>query len=267
MVMKPVTHRILLALLPLFAGCTSLDLNIADFGREIDRTAGVADIVCLWEPAEGVGMDGLPTRGFAGQILFFVKGQSEPVKVNGDVRIYVFDDQGTEEEQKRPLHEFNFPADAWNIYLSPTNLGTAYQVFVPYTRKGGMQANCALRVRLAATDRMPVFSKLANVALPGRVAPTTTKDTAAPSPLAPGTDAAGPDLEALMKQAAVHRTSPEMGGGASAVRLQRLRQAAESAVQNADYTVNAENETETAHFETEAPVSRRYRMSGTAQSR
>jgi hypothetical protein len=265
MSMKSVTHRILLALLPLLAGCTSLDLNLAEFGREIDQTGSVGDIVCLWEPAEGVGMDGLPTRGFAGQILFFAKGGAEPVKVNGDVRIYVFDDQGTEEEQTRPLHEFNFPPDAWNIYRAHTNLGTAYQVFVPYTRKGGMQANCALRVRLAAADRVPVYSKIANVALPGRVVPT--KDTAVSAPLTQATDAAGPDLEALIKQAAVQRTAAEMGGGASAVQLQRLRQVAESSVRTADYTVNSEDQTESAHFETEAPVSRRYRMSGTGQSR
>lgn len=248
----------------MFAGCTTLDLNLADFRREVDQTASVAEIVCLWEAAEGVGLDGLPTRGFAGQVLFFVKGQAEPVKVNGDVRIYLFDNLGTSEEQSRPLHEFNFPGDAWNAFLAKTNLGKAYQIFIPYTRKGGLQANCALRVRITAPDRKPVYSKLATVALPGRVNPAKA---AAPTTVAAPPDRSPDTLDQLVQQAAIHQASARMGvRQPPATQLHRLQQAAESAVQHADYTESSAANAESAGFESETPVSRRYRMSDSVES-
>lgn len=264
--MQPLMARLLLVCLPLLAGCTAFDLNLADFRREVDQTAGVAEIVCLWEAAEGVGLDGLPTRGFAGQVLFFVKGQVEPVKINGDVRIYVFHDQGTAEEQSRPLHEFNFPGDAWNAYLAETNLGRAYQLFIPYTHKGGLQSKCALRVRLSSPNRLPVYSKLTTIALPGRVDPAKAAATAAaraPRDRSPDT------FDQLVEQAAIRQTSAQMGVRQPSAQLNRLKQAAESAVQTADYTEASTDQTESAHFETEEPLPatiRRYRMTGTVES-
>ncbi|WP_437228244.1 hypothetical protein SH661x_000799 [Planctomicrobium sp. SH661] len=130
----------------------------------------VVEIICVWQPGEGTGMDGLPTRGFAGQILFFAMGEKVPVRVDGKVRIYVFDDQGTEEEQQKPIHQFDFDSTAFQSFLTQTNLGTAYQLFIPYTRKGDMVANCTLRVRYSPDEGSSVYSKMATVTLPGTVA-------------------------------------------------------------------------------------------------
>lgn len=260
--MKSFHHRLLLALVPFLAGCTSLDLNLTDFSRTVDQTTSVGELVCLWEAAEGVGLDGLPTRGFAGQILFFVKGQPQPVRVNADVRIYVFDNQGTSEEQSRPLHEFNFPSDVWNTYLTQTNLGAAYQLFIPYTRKGGNFAKCELRVRLTAPDRLPVYSKMAAITLPGRKPqPATTVPQAAAA-----TDSltAGSELRSLTEQAAIQTMSAQYGVGNRTQQFDRLHQAAASAVQTADYSeVQTPEETAatSADYETDAPQSRRYQMS------
>jgi hypothetical protein len=127
----------------------------------------VARILCFWEPSEGLGVDGRPTRGFAGQLLFMTNGGAMPAEVNGDVRIYVFDDQGTYEEQARPIHQFDFKSAAWSQHLGETTLGPAYQVFIPYTRKGPHQARCALRVRLQPGDGPVVFSEMVKVILPG----------------------------------------------------------------------------------------------------
>jgi hypothetical protein len=237
----------------LACGCGSLDLNLA--GRQRTDELAVKEIVCLWEAAEGVGLDGLPTRGFAGQLLFFKPGSDVPVRVEGDVRIYVFYDQGTVDEQSRPLHQFDFPSAAWQTFARDTNLGPAYQIFVPYTRKGRNYAECAVRVRLTANDQLPVYSKLASIALPGR---KSIDDT----PLAAG------DVEGAVPETAAAEAIS--GGGESlalpvsaSLELERLRRAAAGAVQNADY---AEDEAAVSDDETSGAVaSRRYRMSGTIQ--
>jgi len=132
-----------------------------------DAKNPAVEIVTLWQPAEGRDMDNLPSRGFAGQIMFFSHKRKEPVKVEGDVRIYLFDDLGSEDSQTKPIHQFDFDAGSWNTYLRETNLGATYQLFIPYTRKGSHQAHCSLRVRFTPQEGQPVYSDMASITLLG----------------------------------------------------------------------------------------------------
>lgn len=160
--------------LNILSGCQSLDMGAMGLGRGIPEAKPrdpVREIVCLWEPAEGTGLDGQPARGFAGQMLFFTAGHQEPVQVDGDVSIFVFDDWGAPEEQAKPIHEFDFSNEAWNTYLRETNVGAAYQLFIPYTRKGGYSADCVLRVRVTPENGLPVYSKMSTIHLAGRRRP------------------------------------------------------------------------------------------------
>ena len=131
----------------------------------------VVELVCLWEAGEGVTVEGSPTRGFAGQVLFFSARQQEPVRIDGTVRIMVFDNLGTPEEQSKPIHQFDFDGTSFNSFLTDTNMGAAYQLFIPYTRKGAHKADCALRIRYTPQSGRPVFSKLAKVVLSGAELP------------------------------------------------------------------------------------------------
>lgn len=237
------------------SGCGSLDLNLTRGDRDV---RAVKEIVCLWEPGEGVGLDGLPTRGFAGQLLFFKPGSDVPVRVDGDVRIYVFDDQGTMAEQSRPLHEFDFPSAVWQAFAHDTNLGPAYQIFVPYTRKGHNFADCAIRVRFTAKDQLPVYSKMANVALSGR---RTVKDPAVDQPeeqAQSGSAAAGNvDLSTASPIEPLQMPMTAMP------QFDRLHRAAAGAVEHAEYV-----ETDVSAYddeESETASARRYRMNGRVQ--
>ena len=156
-------------LLAATSGCTSANslLLSALPGRKPVENLPVARIVCIWEPAEGTGLKGLPSRGFAGQILFFAPGNPTPITVNGDVRVYVFDDSGTEEEQAKPIHRFDFVNNAWNVHARESMVGPAYYLFLPYTRDHSYRARCSLRVRYTAPDGTTVFSELAHIILPG----------------------------------------------------------------------------------------------------
>lgn len=153
------------------AGCQHLNLfqrySLNKLPRD-SREHPIREVIALWEPAEGTDMDGAPCRGFAGQVLFFAHGIDEPVRVDGDVIIYVFDDQGDEEEQSHPLHTFKFEGGAWEAYLRGTKtLGATYQIFIPYTRKGAHQATCSLRVKYEPRGGIPIYSKMASIILAG----------------------------------------------------------------------------------------------------
>ena len=162
-------------------GCSTLDVTKIDWrSRKATARHPAIRVVCLWEPAEGRDPKGVPCQGFAGQILFLTNS-SLPVSVDGDVRIYLFDDQGKGEEGDKPLHQFDFDSGSWSQHYSYGTLGPAYNVFVPYMRRGVYDANCALRVRLTPKNGPVVFSEMTSIGLMGF-------DTGKSSKKAPKTD-------------------------------------------------------------------------------
>lgn len=167
-----ICRLLLLSLAAVSCGCTQLSLfTLASRNKFVtasDRNP-VVEVLCLWEPAEGNDLNGLPCRGFAGQVLFFTPGSAQSARIDGDIRIYVFDDVGDEDERSRPLRQFDFDSGSWNALMHGSDLGASYQLFVPYTRPGQFQANCTLRVRYTPKDGgTPVYSKMAPVFLTGR---------------------------------------------------------------------------------------------------
>ncbi|MDA1015745.1 MAG: hypothetical protein O3A00_14985 [Planctomycetota bacterium] len=153
-----------------FVGCTS-PMNLTPWKTSIPEAKAkdpVVEILGLWQPAEGTGLDGLPSRGFAGQLLFFTRGSKTPVKVNGDVRIYVFDDVGSPEQQSTPIDQFDFIEDTWQVHLHMGTLGPSYNVFIPYSRSSNKnQVKCSLRVKLMPEDGPTLFSETVSVTLAG----------------------------------------------------------------------------------------------------
>ena len=157
-------------------GCSSLGpLAVwkANRIREATDADPVVEVLCLWQPAEGRGLNGLPTRGFAGQIMFFTRRSPEPVRIDGDVRIYLFENRGTVEERAKPVHQFDFIGKVWDQHLQQGTLGTSYHVFIPFTREHEWQTECVLRVRLTPPRGAAVYSELASVTLPGMEEPGT----------------------------------------------------------------------------------------------
>jgi hypothetical protein len=173
--MNATLHRNGLALMCVFlvalSGCAVNGLwkLKKDEFRKADARNPAVQIVCLWQPAEGLGLDNLPTRGFAGQIIFLTQDSPTPVEIDGDVRVYLFDDQGTMEEQAKPLHQFDFVDGTWRGYLKKTAWGPTYQVFIPYVRKGSHEAKCVLRVRLTPKAGPTIVSETASITLQGTV--------------------------------------------------------------------------------------------------
>ncbi|TWU07108.1 hypothetical protein CA54_55130 [Symmachiella macrocystis] len=124
-------------------------------------------IIAMWRPSTGTH-DGRPTRGFAGNIMFFTSKDTMPALVNGTVRVYVFDDQGTAEEQAKPIRQYDFPAQVWNTYAELSKIGPAYNLFIPYPRPGNHEATCTLSMRLIPDDGGPaLFSEEAHITLDG----------------------------------------------------------------------------------------------------
>lgn len=163
------------------AGCATFDttFDLSYFDKPLPKataTDPVVQILCMWQQAEGNDPDGRPCRGFNGQILFLSRRKGTPVQVEGDVRIYVFDDKGSAEDQSKPLHQFNFDHGSWKIHLTKSSLGATYNVFIPYTRRDVTEADCTLRVRLKPKIGPMVLSDFSNMPLTGHKKPVRGDD-------------------------------------------------------------------------------------------
>lgn len=150
-----------------FSGCASVPgIKPSKLAYATPRNPAVR-CLCMWQQAEGPGLNGETTRGFSGQLFFFPREGAVPVAIQGDLKIYLFDDLGTDEDQSRPIHQVEVPNAELNAYLGETQFGPCYSVFVPYTRKGTHEANCALRVKLVRDDSGPLMSEITQVRLQG----------------------------------------------------------------------------------------------------
>jgi len=127
----------------------------------------VVKVLSIWQPASGVDPEGKSARGFAGQIMFFTGKEQAISIVGGGVKIYVFDDQGSVEEQVKPIHIWDFKPEVWKALKVDSQMGPTYQVFIPYTRKGTHEANCSLRLKYEPLTGTPVPSEMVNVTLAG----------------------------------------------------------------------------------------------------
>lgn len=134
--------------------------------RWADKENPAVRCVCLWQPADGT-WKGQPCRGFGGQVFFLDRETARPIAIRGDIRIHVFDDHGPRKDRAKPVHTFDFTKGAWNAFLVKTQFGPAYNIFIPYTRKGHAKTECALRIRMADEGVPAIFSDMSYVRLEG----------------------------------------------------------------------------------------------------
>lgn len=146
----------------------SENLNpFADKHVVADAKNPAVEVACIWQPGEGRNDQGIPTRGFSGQVFFFTGRDSEPAVVDGDVRVYLFADRGTPEERAKPLRQFDFSPEAWATHVTNTSLGPGYAVFIPYPEDEPYQVRCQLRARFSPKAGPVIWSEAVTMTLEG----------------------------------------------------------------------------------------------------
>lgn len=148
-------------------GCSSLSLPHFGNSPAASVSRNPSRCLCLWQPVKTEDASGQPVQGFGGQVYFFEAGSEEPVEVEGDVRVFVFDDVGTPEQQARPKTVKDFDPFVWKSFRTTSQVGTNYSLFVPYDEASQYESVCSLRLRLVQPDGTQVFSDMATVKLAG----------------------------------------------------------------------------------------------------
>jgi hypothetical protein len=128
------------------------------------------------------GHDG--TRGFGGRIMFYGRKESEPIKVEGTLTVYAFDESDGDTKKVTPDRKFVFTAEQFAKHYSKSSIGHSYSVWIPWDKTGGMQSDISLIARFSPKTGSPVSSEQSRNALPGVPRPRKANVVAtAPAPL------------------------------------------------------------------------------------
>jgi hypothetical protein len=133
----------------------------------------VASVVAAWEPAVSSGEK--PMRGFGGRVYFYDQDLTRPVKADGTVVVYAFDEEGRSPWDSKPTEGFVFDEKTLNskgIYKK-SKIGHSYNLWIPWDAAGpeGQAKKISLIVRYIPKQGASVVSSQATAYLPGRHTP------------------------------------------------------------------------------------------------
>ncbi len=130
-----------------------------------------ATAVAVWEPAVRQGSADSPAqRGFGGRVYFYDQDQTRPVKIDGSVVVYAFDEGVQKPSDVTPARTYYFAKNDVKKLHSKSKLGHSYNFWVPWDAEGadGNVKKISLIVRYVPEKGASVASSPAIAYLPGQ---------------------------------------------------------------------------------------------------
>ena len=106
------------------------------------------------------------TRGFGGRLMFYGQDKNKPIKVEGSLVVYAWDDSKGSME-RTPDRKYVFPAETLQSHYSASTLGHSYSFWVPWDAAGGPLQHSTLISRFLSNDGTELTGAPAHVVLEG----------------------------------------------------------------------------------------------------
>jgi len=107
------------------------------------------------------------TRGFGGVVTFYGAEQNEPVRVNGNLTIYAYDDLAATGDDSTPDRKYVFTPEQLEKHYGKGPAGSSYHVWIPWDEAGGPRQEVGLIVRFDPVDGKAILGKPTHAVLPG----------------------------------------------------------------------------------------------------
>ncbi|NOY28609.1 MAG: hypothetical protein GXP28_00100 [Planctomycetes bacterium] len=150
----------LIAALIASAGCSTGKSTSGKFAKnwDIRRAIGMQTdeptppqvptrLISTWEDTVLSKQGQKPQRGFGGRLVFFNRESDEAIRVDGQLIVYAFDEADAELKNTQPTRRYVFPREQFARHESPSQIGPAYSVWLPWSELGGEQKNVSLIAR------------------------------------------------------------------------------------------------------------------------
>ena len=166
---------VLLVLFGLSTGCTQLGKNRPSSWVPIGKGKPVTPttIVANWTDSVSQQGNGRPIRGFGGRLMFYGPKRDKPVKVDGSLVVFAFDEQDANSEQIEPTRKFVFTEEQLATHYSESKLGHSYSIWIPWEEMGGPRRQISLVPRFTSVDGFKIVGEYTRLNLPGQ--PTLAK--------------------------------------------------------------------------------------------
>ena len=168
---EPIWKLILLSVvLATVGGCAQLDVGQPfswPFGS--DDEPGMPDkTVAIWSDTVLYRPNRPATRGFGGRLMFYNEEEEKPIKVDGTLVVYAFDEEGRHPDDVKPDRKFVFTPEQFAEHYSKSDIGHSYSIWLPWDEVGGPQKEISLIARFTPREGGLVIGKQSRYLLPGR---------------------------------------------------------------------------------------------------
>ena len=166
--------RLLYLLLPaatlsLLTGCTQLDLKKPiqwPFASE-DKPGVPSRVATVWTDAVHYHPDRPADRGFGGRLFFYGREGDAPIKIDGSLVVYAFNETGRSPSDAKPDRKYVFSRENLDKHYSMSDIGHSYSFWIRWDEVGGEQTKISLIARFLPADGAPVIGEQTKHLLPG----------------------------------------------------------------------------------------------------
>ncbi|MDR1923440.1 MAG: hypothetical protein LBQ66_03605 [Planctomycetaceae bacterium] len=151
------------------SGCSSLhtvrkpDLSVFLPPGPVDRA------VAAWNPSLETGEQ--PKRGFGGRVYFYDAEARRPIKIDGAIAVYAFDETNRQPNDNEPTRVYSFAKEDLPKCYSKSKLGHSYNLWIPWDTEGpdGEAKKVSFIVRYIPEKGSSVISSQVTAYLAGRM--------------------------------------------------------------------------------------------------
>ncbi len=163
---QPNVAQIFMAVLTgLVSGCATLDLpDKLDLGGSSEKAERPVRMTALWTDTVLVEAG---VVGFGGRIMFYGRGDEDPIQVDGELIVFAYDDTENVGENAVPARKYVFRAEELAGHYSKSKLGHSYSFWIPWDRVGGPRRQVSLIARFKSAKGGVVMSEMTRHLLPG----------------------------------------------------------------------------------------------------
>jgi hypothetical protein len=161
---------LMVVVVEIIAGCTPLKMpkpNVWPFASE-DPPGTPVRAVASWTDTVLYQPNQTPLRGFGGRLIFYGKDKPEPIKVEGTLTVYAFDETDRDPNNMKPDRKYVFTKEQLPAHYSKSNLGHSYSVWIPWDEAGGPQKEISLIARFTPDKGGVVVGEQTKHILPGQ---------------------------------------------------------------------------------------------------
>jgi hypothetical protein len=125
-------------------------------------------VVTVWSDAVLQNSGGPATRGFGGRLVFFRPGEETPVRVDGTLVVYAFDEGNRNSDRAKPDRKYVFTPEQFATHYSKNQLGHSYSVWLPWDEAGGPKREVSLVARFTPVDGPTIVGEHTKLILRGK---------------------------------------------------------------------------------------------------